>query len=86
MLESESLEAAREKINAALGSCDILVNGAGGNSPLGTTTKDTLELEDIAHKAEGVKTFFDLDPKGIEFVSISTSSARCSPHSASQRT
>ena len=68
MLESESLEAARERINAALGSCDILVNGAGGNSPLGTTTKDTLELEDIAHKAEGVKTFFDLDPKGIEFV------------------
>ena len=52
VLESESLEAAREKINAALGSCDILVNGAGGNSPLGTTTKDTL----------------DLDPKGIEFV------------------
>ena len=52
----------------SLGSCDILVNGAGGNSPLGTTTKDTLELEDIAHKAEGVKTFFDLDPKGIEFV------------------
>ena len=51
VLESESLEAAREKINAALGSCDILVNGAGGNSPLGTTTKDTLELEDIAHKA-----------------------------------
>ena len=68
VLESESLEAAREKINAALGSCDILVNGAGGNSPLGTTTKDTLELEDIAHKAKGVKTFFDLDPKGIEFV------------------
>ena len=68
VLESESLEAAREKINAALGSCDILVNGAGGNSPLGTTTRDTLELEDIAHKAEGVKTFFDLDPKGIEFV------------------
>ena len=52
VLESESLEAAREKINA----------------PLGTTTKDILELEDIAHKAEGVKTFFDLDPKGIEFV------------------
>ena len=68
VLESESLEAAREKINAELGSCDILINGAGGNSPLGTTTKDTLELEDIAHKAEGVKTFFDLDPKGIEFV------------------
>lgn len=68
VLEAASLEAAREKINAALGTCDILINGAGGNSPLGTTTKETLELKDIAEKAEGIKTFFDLDPKGIEFV------------------
>lgn len=68
VLEAESLEAARQKINAELGTCDILINGAGGNSPLGTTTKETLELKDIAEKAEGVKTFFDLDPKGIEFV------------------
>lgn len=68
VLEAESLEAARQQINSAWGACDILINGAGGNSPKGTTTKDTLELEDIAHKAEGVKTFFDLDAKGIEFV------------------
>ena len=68
VLDAESLEAARQKINAELGTCDILINGAGGNSPLGTTTKETLELKDIAEKAEGVKTFFDLDPKGIEFV------------------
>lgn len=68
VLEPDSLAAARETINAAFGTCDILVNGAGGNSPLGTTTKETLELSDIAEKAEGVKTFFDLDPKGIEFV------------------
>lgn len=68
VLEAESLEAAKEKVNAALGTCDILINGAGGNSPLGTTTKETLELCDIAEKAEGVKTFFDLDAKGIEFV------------------
>ena len=68
ILDAESLEAARQKINAELGTCDILINGAGGNSPLGTTTKETLELKDIAEKAEGVKTFFDLDPKGIEFV------------------
>lgn len=40
----------------------------GRNSPLGTTTKETLEPEDLRQKAEGVKTFFDLDPKGIEFV------------------
>ncbi|MDD6061976.1 MAG: SDR family oxidoreductase [Acutalibacteraceae bacterium] len=68
VLEKDSLEAARKKVNETLGTCDILVNGAGGNSPLGTTTKETLELSDIAEKAEGVKTFFDLDPKGIEFV------------------
>ena len=68
VLEAESLEAARAKVNAEIGTCDILINGAGGNSPLGTTTKETLELRDIAEKAEGVKTFFDLDAKGIEFV------------------
>lgn len=68
VLEPESLEAAREKINAAFGTCDILINGAGGNNPRGTTDKETLALSDIAEKAEGVKTFFDLDPKGIEFV------------------
>ncbi|MBQ3149813.1 MAG: SDR family oxidoreductase [Clostridia bacterium] len=68
VLEQESLEEARAIINEKLGTCDILVNGAGGNSPLGTTTKETLELCDIAEKAEGVKTFFDLDAKGIEFV------------------
>ena len=68
VLEAESLEAAREKVNAVLGTCDILINGAGGNSPLGTTTKETLELKDMAEKADDVKTFFDLDAKGISFV------------------
>ena len=33
VLEAESLEAARQKINSAWGACDILINGAGGNSP-----------------------------------------------------
>ena len=68
VLEKESLDAARTQINETLGTCDILINGAGGNNPKGTTSKEKLELCDIAEKAEGVKTFFDLDPKGIEFV------------------
>ncbi len=68
VLDAESLAAARTVINDTLGTCDLLINGAGGNHPSGTTTKDKLELSDIAEKAEGVKTFFDLDPKGIEFV------------------
>lgn len=68
VLDAESLAKARIIINETLGTCDLLINGAGGNHPSGTTTKDKLELSDIAEKAEGVKTFFDLDPKGIEFV------------------
>lgn len=68
VLEKESLDAAREEVNASLGTCDILINGAGGNNPKGTTSKEKFELADIANKAENVKTFFDLDPSGIEFV------------------
>jgi len=37
VLDKNSLEAAREKIVSALGTPDILVNGAGGNSPAATT-------------------------------------------------
>lgn len=68
VLSAESLAQARQTVSETFGACDILLNGAGGNSPLGTTTKETLEPEDLQQKAEGVKTFFDLDPKGIEFV------------------
>lgn len=68
VLEKESLEAARATINKELGTCDILINGAGGNHPKGTTTKEYLYKEDLESKEEGVTTFFDLDPKGIEFV------------------
>ena len=68
VLDAESLKAARETVNSRLGPCDILINGAGGNNPKGTTTKDYLFKEDLESKAEGVMTFFDLDQKGIEFV------------------
>ncbi|HEY5563083.1 MAG TPA: SDR family oxidoreductase [Clostridiaceae bacterium] len=68
VLQIDSLKAARELINEKLGSCDILINGAGGNSPKGTTSKEYLFPEDLKEKKEGEVTFFDLDPKGIEFV------------------
>ena len=67
VLEAESMEKARQTVLQELGTCDILINGAGGNNPKGTTTKDYLYKEDLAGK-EGLMTFFDLDPKGIEFV------------------
>lgn len=67
VLEKDSLEAAKLSINEKLGACDILVNGAGGNHPLGTTSNPFLEIADLENTTEGFKTFFDLDPKGIEF-------------------
>lgn len=66
VLEKESLVQAKQIINEKLGKIDILLNGAGGNNPKGTTSKDYYELGD--EKCEDIKTFFDLDPKGIEFV------------------
>ena len=68
VLELESMKKARDIVSEKLGTCDILLNGAGGNNPKGTTTKETLEKIDLVEKDENVKTFFDLDPEGISFV------------------
>lgn len=68
VLDSESMKQARDIVVQKLGTCDILLNGAGGNNPKGTTTKETLEKIDLIEKDENVKTFFDLDPQGISFV------------------
>lgn len=67
VLERDTLESAKKVIHKKLGPCDILINGAGGNHPLGTTS-NPFSAEDLNNKAEGFKTFFDLDAKGIEFV------------------
>lgn len=66
VLEKASLEAAKEIINEKLGTVDILINGAGGNNPKGSTTNDYYDPKD--EEIEGVKTFFDLDPDGVGFV------------------
>lgn len=68
VLDSESMKNARDIVAEKLGTCDILLNGAGGNNPKGTTTKETLQKIDLIEKDENVKTFFDLDPQGISFV------------------
>lgn len=68
VLELESLKAAHDIVKTKLGTCDILVNGAGGNHPKGTTSKNFFFPEDLESTQEGLKTFFDLDPEGIKFV------------------
>ncbi len=66
VLQKESLEAARLAVLEAFGPCDILLNGAGGNNPKGTTDKEYLYPEDVDNTE--IKTFFNLDPQGVEFV------------------
>jgi NAD(P)-dependent dehydrogenase (short-subunit alcohol dehydrogenase family) len=67
VLDINSLKKAHEEVTNSLGACDILINGAGGNHPKGTTSKPFLTEEDLS-AGEEVKTFFDLDPEGIKFV------------------
>jgi NAD(P)-dependent dehydrogenase (short-subunit alcohol dehydrogenase family) len=67
VLEKESLVTAKQEINSKYGKVDILINGAGGNHPKGTTSNPFFQMEDLENTSDGFKTFFDLDPKGIEF-------------------
>jgi len=68
VLERESLEGANAEIVNAFGPVDILVNGAGGNHPKGTTSREHLLPEDLKDAAEDLTTFYDLDPEGVQFV------------------
>ena len=68
VLEKQSLVAANDKVKKELGPVDILLNGAGGNHPKGTTSLEYLRKEDLAGAAKEIITFYDLDPKGVEFV------------------
>ncbi|HDR1799254.1 SDR family oxidoreductase [Pasteurella multocida] len=64
VLNLEDIKAKRDVILADLGSCDILINGAGGNSPKATTDNEFHEFD----LAESTKSFFELDKSGVEFV------------------
>ena len=68
VLSKESLSNARDIVNSKFGTCDILVNGAGGNSPKCTTTKEYLFDEDLNNDDENIVTFFDLMPENLRFV------------------
>ncbi len=68
VLERDSLREANAAIEADFGPVDILVNGAGGNHPQGTTSKEYLLPEDLEHNSQELVTLYDLDPEGIQFV------------------
>lgn len=63
VIDKKSLEDAHNKILEELGSCDILINGAGGNSPRATCDNEYCDLENPVDKD-----FFALDESGVSFV------------------
>ena len=65
VLDREQTFAVAEQVLRDLGPCDILINGAGGNSPKATTDKEYYEDGDIDGDT---KSFFDLDEEGVESV------------------
>lgn len=65
-LEKESIEAAKVAVDKAFGTCDILINGAGGNNPRATTDDETFNPESLDRLEE--KNFFNLSADGFRFV------------------
>ncbi|MCX6239599.1 MAG: SDR family oxidoreductase [Bacteroidia bacterium] len=65
VLDKESLESAKTVINEKLGPIDLLINGAGGNSPQATTQVEQIEESDLSNLE---KTFYGLQMEGFDKV------------------
>jgi NAD(P)-dependent dehydrogenase (short-subunit alcohol dehydrogenase family) len=65
VLDRNSLESAKAEINNKFGSIDILVNGAGGNSPAGTTKVEKMTGTENENPED---TFFGLQIGGFDKV------------------
>ncbi len=65
VLDKASLEQARLEIREILGPIDILINGAGGNSPMATTKVEQMSENDIENLDD---TFYGLHMEGFDRV------------------
>jgi NAD(P)-dependent dehydrogenase (short-subunit alcohol dehydrogenase family) len=65
VLEKSSLEEAKRKVIAKFGKVDILINGAGGNSPKATTKEEFITDENVTSLND---TFFGLELEGFQKV------------------
>ena len=66
VLNKENLEQVHAAVLNEFGKCQILINGAGGNSPRCTTAHETFEEGDETR--EDIATFFNLQKSGFDFV------------------
>jgi len=65
VLDAVQLRKSCEAIAAAWGPPDLLINGAGGNDPRGSTS---VEFEESTQAGAKGQSFFDLDPAGFRHV------------------
>lgn len=65
VLDKQSLEDVKVKINNEMGKVTLLINGAGGNSPKATTQIEKLEKENLS---ELEKSFYGLEMEGFQWV------------------
>lgn len=63
VLDKNSIQAAHDAVVKDFGTCDILVNGAGGNNPRATTDNEFCIIGEQVDKD-----FFALDESGVKFV------------------
>jgi NAD(P)-dependent dehydrogenase (short-subunit alcohol dehydrogenase family) len=65
VLDAVQLRECCEAISASWGPPELLINGAGGNDPRGSTSA---EFEEPATQGPTAQSFFDLDPAGFRHV------------------
>jgi NAD(P)-dependent dehydrogenase (short-subunit alcohol dehydrogenase family) len=65
VLDAVQLRRCSDAVSAAWGPPDLLINGAGGNDPRGSTS---VEFAETAGAAATAQSFFDLDPAGFRHV------------------
>jgi NAD(P)-dependent dehydrogenase (short-subunit alcohol dehydrogenase family) len=65
VLDKASLEEAKSVINSKLGPIELLINGAGGNSPMATAKVDQIEETDLENLDS---TFYGLQMEGFDKV------------------
>ena len=65
VLSKDNCFAVADQVQADLGPCDILINGAGGNNARANTDKEFFEMGDLE---SDTVTFFDLDENSVQNV------------------
>ncbi|ADU28831.1 SDR family oxidoreductase [Evansella cellulosilytica] len=66
VVDEESVKKAEKTVSKEFGTCNILINGAGGNHPKGSTTNEVFASDDTVNP--NVTSFFDLSYEGFNHV------------------